>query len=514
MVRRLHQVHVHAQRSRRPSRRRSDALTSLAVSPSRPSRVRGGPGKTVHRHRDVQRRRDRAGGPRHGRVGHAAPLPTARYCPRGGTGGRRLNVYAIGGIAAAGRSPSTESSTAVSCLRSVDADVDDASADADAAQLPRRRDDGRPTSTPSAATPPARTRWPRSNATTGREHGHASPRSPAPRCCPRGRRAVSGEHLRRGRRNGQRRHLHDSGDGRSVRPATNAWTTKAPMPAAAQAVGRGAIDGILYAVGGSDGTRHRTLEAYNPGHEHVDGAERRCRARSPYCGGRRRRRALRHGRSRLCSLGRLRVRSVADAWSARTVPTGRGELGAAVAERHRLRDGRPSRTPSLPAIADNEVETFVDSLRWSSSAPAIGASSSRAAATPLHRARRRSARRRHLTLRRGLRDLHRRRAVPTDMCARPARRQPHHDSRAPFTISRLGAQPRRADRNRRRYHPRLRVAGRRRGDLPRRRDLRRLAPRRRRDLRRAVHQLRVHADGAARRSPPAPTRSPPTRTTR
>jgi N-acetylneuraminic acid mutarotase len=49
-------------------------------------------------------------------------------------------------------------------------------------------------------------------------------------------------------------------------PATDTWTTKAPMPTARDYLGVAAVDGIIYAVGGIDaaGNILTTLEAYDP----------------------------------------------------------------------------------------------------------------------------------------------------------------------------------------------------------------------------------------------------------
>src|SRR6266853_3660977 len=49
-------------------------------------------------------------------------------------------------------------------------------------------------------------------------------------------------------------------------PATDTWTTKAPMPTARHRLGVAAVDGIIYAVGGIDaaGNILTTLEAYDP----------------------------------------------------------------------------------------------------------------------------------------------------------------------------------------------------------------------------------------------------------
>src|SRR4029077_10805469 len=54
-------------------------------------------------------------------------------------------------------------------------------------------------------------------------------------------------------------------------PATDSWTTKAPMPTPRLALGAGVINGIIYAVGGttergfeSTGNALATVEAYDP----------------------------------------------------------------------------------------------------------------------------------------------------------------------------------------------------------------------------------------------------------
>jgi N-acetylneuraminic acid mutarotase len=47
-------------------------------------------------------------------------------------------------------------------------------------------------------------------------------------------------------------------------PATDTWTTKAPMPTARTLLGVGAINGILYAVGGVNPAGLMTVEAYDP----------------------------------------------------------------------------------------------------------------------------------------------------------------------------------------------------------------------------------------------------------
>ena len=49
-------------------------------------------------------------------------------------------------------------------------------------------------------------------------------------------------------------------------PATNTWSSRAPMPEPRSRAGAGVVDGILYVVGGSDatGTMHASVFAYDP----------------------------------------------------------------------------------------------------------------------------------------------------------------------------------------------------------------------------------------------------------
>jgi hypothetical protein len=49
-------------------------------------------------------------------------------------------------------------------------------------------------------------------------------------------------------------------------PATNTWTTKAPILTARYGLGAGVVNGVLYAVGGSgySGSYLATVEAYDP----------------------------------------------------------------------------------------------------------------------------------------------------------------------------------------------------------------------------------------------------------
>jgi N-acetylneuraminic acid mutarotase len=47
-------------------------------------------------------------------------------------------------------------------------------------------------------------------------------------------------------------------------PATNTWTTKAPMPTPRAFLAAGVVNGVLYAVGGINGNYLNTVEAFNP----------------------------------------------------------------------------------------------------------------------------------------------------------------------------------------------------------------------------------------------------------
>src|SRR2546422_10817860 len=52
----------------------------------------------------------------------------------------------------------------------------------------------------------------------------------------------------------------------SVTAASGSWTTKAPMPTAREGLAAAAVNGVLYAIGGSaiGGTDFNTNEAFNP----------------------------------------------------------------------------------------------------------------------------------------------------------------------------------------------------------------------------------------------------------
>jgi N-acetylneuraminic acid mutarotase len=169
-------------------------------------------------------------------------------------------------------------------------------------------------------------------------------------------------------------------------PASDTWTQKAPMPTPRSFVTGGVVDGIFYVVGGSDGTAPvLTVEAYNP-------ATNTWTTRAPLP-------LLIPGASAAAADGVLYVFAggfygesavyaydpVADAWTAKG-PMGfpRSSVGAA------------SLNGIVYAIGGfndlmlfccgrsiDAVETFVDSLRWSSSAPAVARIDQTGAATPI-----------------------------------------------------------------------------------------------------------------------------------
>jgi N-acetylneuraminic acid mutarotase len=47
-------------------------------------------------------------------------------------------------------------------------------------------------------------------------------------------------------------------------PATDTWTTKAPMPTARQGLAAAVVNGSLYAIGGYNGSYLSTVESYTP----------------------------------------------------------------------------------------------------------------------------------------------------------------------------------------------------------------------------------------------------------
>jgi hypothetical protein len=168
-------------------------------------------------------------------------------------------------------------------------------------------------------------------------------------------------------------------------PATDTWTPRAPMPTPRSFVAGGVVDGILYVAGGSNGTTPvSAVEAYDP-------ATNTWTARAPLP------MPLSNATSAVADgvlyvMGGARAfhsavyayDPVADAWTARA------ELGSP-----RSDFAAASLNGIVYAIAgDNHlvgccnhvvitVETFVDSLRWSSSAPTVVRIDQNGSAAPL-----------------------------------------------------------------------------------------------------------------------------------
>jgi N-acetylneuraminic acid mutarotase len=65
-------------------------------------------------------------------------------------------------------------------------------------------------------------------------------------------------------------------------PATNAWSSRTPLPSPRSGLGAGVINGTIYVVGGADpgGVAVATVEAYDPATDTWTPA-RRCRPRAP-----------------------------------------------------------------------------------------------------------------------------------------------------------------------------------------------------------------------------------------
>ena len=279
-------------------------------------------------------------------------------------------------------------------------------------------------------------------------------------------------------------------------PASDTWAQKPPMPTPRWLVAGGVIDGILYVVGGSNGSSIvSTVEAYNPA---TNTWTTRAPLPVPLAGAAA---AVADGVLYVMA-GQLYQRSVvyaydpvADAWTVKApMLTPLNELAAVSLNGVVYAIGGSSTDLFHSVKASSVVQTFVDSLRWSSSAPSVVRIAQTGAATPLAPGTATiTANVGGTTCGAQLPGLHRVAADPT--VARSAGEQQRHQRQRDLYGRRLGAQPRRPVGDRRRCRPRLRGAGRRAGDLPRRRGVRRRAPGPRRRVRRAVHQQRVHADG-------------------
>jgi len=148
-------------------------------------------------------------------------------------------------------------------------------------------------------------------------------------------------------------------------PSTDTWTTKASMPTARSFLAAGAIDGVLYVAGGTNsGGSLATLEAYDPvantwsAKASLPGQLGATAA------------AVSEGQLYVMggSTGKNSVYGYDPAqnlWSNKLfMPTGRGELAAAALNGIVYAIG--GLTGSNNTTTTNKVESFVDSLRWSS----------------------------------------------------------------------------------------------------------------------------------------------------
>ena len=52
--------------------------------------------------------------------------------------------------------------------------------------------------------------------------------------------------------------------------AQGVWETKAPMPTGREYIAVGVVNSILFAVGGNGNPQLQTVEAYDPGDQHLD----------------------------------------------------------------------------------------------------------------------------------------------------------------------------------------------------------------------------------------------------
>jgi N-acetylneuraminic acid mutarotase len=169
-------------------------------------------------------------------------------------------------------------------------------------------------------------------------------------------------------------------------PATDTWTVKAPMATARSFAAGGVIDGILYVAGGSDGTSPvSTVEAYNP-------ATNTWTAKAPMP-------APLSDAAAAVADGVLYVMAgnfysqsalyaydpVTDSWSIKApVRTPRSKLAAASLNGIIYAVGGDDVALIFGCCnkTTNTVQTYVDSLRWSSSAPAVARIDQTGLATP------------------------------------------------------------------------------------------------------------------------------------
>jgi N-acetylneuraminic acid mutarotase len=169
-------------------------------------------------------------------------------------------------------------------------------------------------------------------------------------------------------------------------PASDTWTPRAPMPTPRSFVTGGVVDGILYVVGGSNGTLPvPTVEAYDP-------ATNTWTTRAPLP-------APLLGAAAAVADGVLYVTAgaffaqsvvyaydpVVDAWTAKA-PLGIPRTNVGAASLNGIVYAIGGYNVSFIFCCNrttNTVQTFVDSLRWSSSAPAVARIDQAGVATPL-----------------------------------------------------------------------------------------------------------------------------------
>jgi N-acetylneuraminic acid mutarotase len=153
-------------------------------------------------------------------------------------------------------------------------------------------------------------------------------------------------------------------------PATDSWALEAPMPTARTGVMGGAIDGIFYVAGGANATTvFSTVEAYDPA---TNTWTTKAPMPAPLAGG-----------ASVVADGVLYVMRgqqslsvvyaydpVANTWSLKA-PMRTGRWGLAAAELDGIVYALGGVTGDDVGISTAIVETYVDSLRWSSSAPSV-----------------------------------------------------------------------------------------------------------------------------------------------
>jgi hypothetical protein len=169
-------------------------------------------------------------------------------------------------------------------------------------------------------------------------------------------------------------------------PTTNTWSTRAPMPTPRWLAAGGVVDGLLYVVGGylADGSTTSAVEAYDP-------ATNTWSTKAPLP-------APLAGATAAVSDGVLYVicgrpvrQSVVyaydpgtDAWSVKTpMKTPLTDVAAASLNGTVYAIGGSGTGVSDETTVYGVVQTFVDGLRWSSSAPSVARVDQTGRATPL-----------------------------------------------------------------------------------------------------------------------------------